>query len=185
MIIRTLQANDAPALLAFELANRAWFAQHVAVRPASFYSRQGVAAHITDYLDLHRQGTLLPCVLVDAADAVDAMAGGGAIVDRANLRHIDRAAATGEVGYRIAHAAAGRGLGSLALRHLLHAARHDYQLRTVDAWITDENPGSRRLAEKHGFVRLDLAPLPERCGGVQRWAYGYRCILAPTADCAA
>lgn len=170
MIIRMLQAADAPALLAFELANRTWFEQHVAARAPSFYSHQGIIAHITEYLDLHDQGAMLPCVLVDD---------GGVIVGRANLRHIDRAAGTGEVGYRIAHDAGGRGLGSLALRHLLDAARNDYQLRTLDAWITDDNPGSRRIVEKHGFMRLDLAPLPEICGEQQRWAYAYRCALAP------
>ena len=173
MIIRTLQAGDAPALLAFELANRRWFEQHVAARAPAFYSPAGVIAHITGYLDLHDQGTMLPCVLLDDAQT---------ITGRANLRHIDRAAGTGEVGYRIAHDAGGRGLGSLALRHLLDAARSRYQLRAIDVWITDENPGSQRLAEKHGFVRLDLAPLPELCGGEQRWAHAWRCALAPAND---
>lgn len=166
MIIRTLQAGDAATLLGFELANRTWFEQHVAARAPSFYSRQGITAHITDYLTLHDRGTMLPCVLVDDA---------GAIVGRANLRHIDRVAGTGEVGYRIAHDAGGRGLGSLALRHLLDAARNNYQLHTLDAWITDANRGSQRIVEKHGFVRLDLAPLPELCGDEQRWAYAWRC----------
>ena len=179
MIIRTLQASDAPALLAFELANRTWFEQHVAARPASFYSHPGITAHITDYLDLHHQGTMLPCVLLDAASNADTADTAGAIVGRANLRHIDRATGTAEVGYRIARDAAGRGLGSLALRHLLDAAREHYRLHTVDAWITDENPGSRRIVEKHGFVRLDLSPLPETCGDQERWAYAYRCTLAP------
>lgn len=173
MIIRPLRPDDAPALLAFELANRTWFEQHVAARAPSFYSLSGVTAHIADYLALHDRGAMLPCVLVDEA---------GAIVGRANLRHIDRVAGTGEVGYRIAHDAGGRGLGSLALRHLLHAARHDYHLQTIDAWITDANPNSQRIVAKHGFVRLDLAPQAETCGGEQRWAYAWRCVLALARD---
>lgn len=73
-------------MLAFELDNRDWFEQHVAARAPAFYTPAGVATHIQEYLDAHDHGVLLPCVLLDDD---------GAIVGRANLRHIDRVAGTG------------------------------------------------------------------------------------------
>ena len=78
MKIRTLQADDVARLLAFELANRAWFEQHVEARSPAFYSAAGVSAHISDYLDSYQAGIMHPCVLTSDD--------GAAIIGRANLR---------------------------------------------------------------------------------------------------
>lgn len=168
MIIRHLQADDAAALLAFELDNRDWFEQHVAARSPAFYTPASVAAHIQEYRDAHDQGTLLPCVLLDDD---------GAIVGRANLRHIDRVAGTGEVGYRIALSAGRRGLGSLALAHLLDAARTQYGLTALHAWVSDQNPGSKKIVEKQGFVRIDAPPEMALVRGRDDPAWLYCCAL--------
>jgi ribosomal-protein-alanine N-acetyltransferase len=150
MIIRTLQADDVDRLLAFELANRAWFEQHVEARDPAFYSEAGVAAHITDYLDSYAAGVLHPCVLTSDD--------GARIIGRANLRQIDRVAGSGEVGYRIAHDEARKGLASLALAHLQQLARTQYGLHFLNAWISDQNAGSKRVMDKCGFTRDALAP---------------------------
>lgn len=168
MMIRQLQPDDAAALLAFELDNRDWFEQHVAARTPAFYTLHGVATHIQEYLAARDQGTLLPCVLVDDD---------GAIVGRANLRHIDRMARTAEVGYRIARDAGRRGLGSLALAHLLAAARTQYGLAALHAWVSDDNPGSKKIVEKQGFVRLDATPEMALVRGREDPAWLYRCAL--------
>ena len=63
MKVRTLQADDGERLLTFELANRAWFEQHVEARSPAFYSRAGVGAHIAEYLDSFNAGAMHPCVL--------------------------------------------------------------------------------------------------------------------------
>lgn len=170
MKIRTLQADDGERLLKFELENRAWFEQHVEARGAHFYSADGVAAHIGDYLEAHRAGALHPCVLLDDD---------GAIIGRANLRRIDRIAGTGEVGYRIAHSQARKGLGSQALAHLVQLAQDQYGLHHLNAWISDSNLGSRRIMEKCGFVRAALAaPEPVLVGGVAHDSFLYQCQLA-------
>lgn len=149
MKIRTLQADDVERLLHFESANRAWFEQHVEARDPAFYSAAGVADHIADYLAAHAAGDMHPCVLTSDD--------GSAIVGRANLRHIDRDSGSGEVGYRISHDQARQGLGSMALAHLLELARAQYGLRRLDAWISPQNLGSRRVLEKSGFTRDALA----------------------------
>lgn len=168
MHIRTLRPDDAAALLAFELDNRDWFEQHVAARLPAFYTPAGVASHVREYLDAHDQGALLPCVLVDDE---------GAIVGRANLRHIDRVAGTGEVGYRIARTAGRRGLGSLALAYLLDAARTQYGLAALHAWVSDDNPGSKKIVEKQGFVRIEATPEMAIIRGRADPAWLYRCAL--------
>jgi ribosomal-protein-alanine N-acetyltransferase len=149
MHIRTLQAGDADALLAFEAANRRWFEQHVEARAPEFYTRPGVALHIAAYLDDYKHGRLHPCVLLDDA---------GAIIGRANLRHIDAVAGNAEVGYRIAADQVGRGLASAALRHLKQLALNEYGLKRLQAWVSPENIASARVLEKHGFQRIAAMP---------------------------
>jgi len=140
--IRTLRADDTAALLAFEIANRAWFERHIEPRDAAFYSPQGVAAHIAAYLSGHAAGTWHPFVLQDAA---------GRIVGRANLKDIDRAAGTAEIGYRIAQDASGQGLATLAVRHLIHEATSRWQLTQLVANVYADNLGSRKVLARCGF----------------------------------
>lgn len=170
MNIRTLQAGDLERLLAFELANRAWFEQHVEARAPAFYSQAGVAEHIADYLDIHAAGIMHPCVLTSDD--------GAAIIGRANLRSIKRAAGTGEVGYRIAHSEARKGLGGMALEHLMELARGQYGLRMLSAWISPQNLGSQRILEKHGFTRDALAaPHVVQVNGADHTSHLYQCHL--------
>lgn len=170
MKIRTLQADDVERLLAFELENRSWFEQHVEARDPSFYSHAGVAAHIADYLSSHAAGAMHPCVLTSDD--------GTAIIGRANLRHINREAGTGEVGYRIAHSEARKGLASGALMHLQELARVQYGLRILNAWISEQNAGSRRVMDKCSFTRDALAaPVVVQVNGADHASHLYQCRL--------
>lgn len=153
--IRTLQAGDADALLAFEVQQRAWFEQFIEARPDDFYSAAGIRRHISTLLDGLDQGRWHPCLLLDAA---------GQIVGRANLKDIDRASGEGEVGYRIGQAASGRGYASAALAHLIALAREQWPLRTLNAYVTDHNPASARVLVRKGFV------LQAQCPGLARVA---------------
>lgn len=147
--MRTLAQDDADALLAFELANRAWFERNVEARDPAFYSPHGVAQHIAQYLDGHASGAWHPCVLLDEE---------GRIVGRANLKDIDRAEGSAEVGYRIAHDQTGKGLATLALRHLIALARSTWQLKELRAEITHANQGSAAVLRKCGFVHARELP---------------------------
>ncbi|MYM24098.1 GNAT family N-acetyltransferase [Duganella sp. FT135W] len=170
MLIRTLQADDVERLLAFETENRAWFEQHVEARNPAFYSEAGAAAHIADYLDSYAAGVMHPCVLTSDD--------GARIIGRANLRRIDRVAGSGEVGYRIAHSEARKGLASSSLAHLQQLARTQYGLRLLNAWISDQNAGSKRVMDKCGFTRDALAP-PQvvQMHGVAHISHLYQCRL--------
>jgi RimJ/RimL family protein N-acetyltransferase len=164
--IRTLQADDAPALLEFELANRDWFERHINPRPPGFYSLQGVASHIADYLERHAAGSWHPCVAVDAA---------GRIIGRANLKDIDRDAGSAEIGYRVAQYATGQGLATRALEHLVGLAANHWRLQEVFARVTVNNAASARVLAKCGFVRRELLPRMAQVDGA--WVDGHRFVL--------
>jgi ribosomal-protein-alanine N-acetyltransferase len=170
MYIRTLQAGDADALLAFELANRSWFERSVEARAPEFYTVPGVRLHIAAYLDDYRHGRMHPCVMLGED---------GAIIGRANLRYIDTAAGNAEVGYRVAHARVGQGLASAALRHLQRLAVDEWKLSRLQAWVASGNPASARVLEKHGFRKVPgMPPQSAAIGEALRESFLYECELS-------
>ncbi|WP_035372809.1 GNAT family N-acetyltransferase [Pseudoduganella violaceinigra] len=165
MKLRTLRPGDADALLAFELANRAWFESKVEARPPGFYSGAGVAHHIADCLAKYEVGTMHPCLLVDDDDS---------ILGRTNLRDIDAASQRAEIGYRIAQHACGRGLAGLALRHMLAQAYSRWQLASVEAYVTVNNPISAHILAKQGFQLVGLEPAHAEVAGQRLDCHHYR-----------
>ncbi|WP_229477118.1 GNAT family N-acetyltransferase [Massilia rubra] len=168
--MRILAHGDAEALLTFELANRAWFERHVEAREPAFYSPGGVARHIAQYLQGHASGAWHPCVLLD---------GEGRIVGRANLKGIDRAEGSAEVGYRIARDQTGKGLATYALRNLIGLARTTWQLKELRAEITHANQGSAAVLRKCGFVHARDLPQLAMVDGAQIDGALYLLDLAP------
>jgi ribosomal-protein-alanine N-acetyltransferase len=141
--IRELKSTDTEALLAFEVRNREWFETHIDARDPSFYSLQGVAEHIQGYLSGFAIGAWHPFVIEDCNEK---------IVGRANLKSIDPATGSAEVGYRIDRDACGQGLATQAVRHLIEQAQRRWQLTQLIAYVFKENVGSRKVLERCGFV---------------------------------
>ncbi|MFK4069766.1 GNAT family N-acetyltransferase [Streptomyces sp. NPDC029674] len=145
-----LRADHAPALLAFEEANRAYFAASVPDRGDAYFR---------DFDTRHRAllaeqatGACFFHVLVDDD---------GAILGRVNL--VDVADGSAELGYRVAEKAAGQGLATRAVRQIRDLARTAYGLTELRAATTLDNPGSRAVLTRVGFVptgdvRLDGRP---------------------------
>lgn len=140
--IRELCAGDTQALLAFEVRNREWFESQIDARDPAFYSLQGVAEHIDDYLADFALGVWHPFVIEDAT---------GNIVGRANLKGIDLPEQCAEVGYRIDLGACGQGLATLALTRLIEEARRRSGLTHLVAYVFKENLGSMKVLERCGF----------------------------------
>ncbi|HAT33540.1 MAG TPA: hypothetical protein DCW29_22660 [Janthinobacterium sp.] len=107
--ITTLRHEDASELLAFELDNRDWFERTIKPRPAEFYTRDGVAAHIAECLQGYQEATLHPCLLRDADDVLI----GASICARMDIR-----AGSAEIGCRIGRHRAGQGLATRAFAHM-------------------------------------------------------------------
>ncbi|AZD30238.1 GNAT family N-acetyltransferase [Pseudomonas chlororaphis] len=141
--VRELRREDTEALLAFETRNREWFESHIEARDSAFYSVQGVAEHIEGYLAGFAAGTWHPWVIEDCS---------ATIIGRANLKNIDSAQGSAEVGYRIAQSACGQGLATQALRHLIQQARTRWHLRQLVAYVYKENLGSTKVVERCGFL---------------------------------
>lgn len=163
MKFRTLTIDDAPALLEFELANRAWFEKTVLKREDSVYTVDGIVRHVQACLDDLARGTMHPNLMLDED---------GCIAGRVNLKDIDAQAAIAEVGYRIAQKYVGRGWATASLRYLLVLAYEEWDLHSLQAFVTTENPASASVLVKCGFVRREFIPQKSLIQG--RLLDGYR-----------
>jgi len=97
--LQLLRLDHGPALLAFELENRAYFAASIPDRGDEYFA--AFDERHRELLGWQANGTDLPHVLVEAD---------GTIVGRVNL--IAVADGSADLGYRIAERAAGRGLAA-------------------------------------------------------------------------
>jgi ribosomal-protein-alanine N-acetyltransferase len=137
--LQLLRLDHAPALLAFERENRAYFAASVPDRGDEFFAEFDTRyaqllewqAARTDYLHL-------------------LVAEGGEVVGRVNLTEV--ADGSAELGYRIAQKAAGQGLATAAVRKVRELAATEYGLTRLRARVTLNNPASRKVLEHNGFV---------------------------------
>jgi ribosomal-protein-alanine N-acetyltransferase len=149
--LQRLHADHGPAVLAFELANRAYFAASISDRGDEFYA-QFTERHRA-LLAEQEAGTCVCYVLV-AED--------GSVLGRFNLYDVGDGSAV--LGYRVAEHVAGRGVATATVRELcrLSAARHG--LRTLRAATSRENAASRKVLTKAGFVPAGPAD-PADLGG--------------------
>ncbi|MGW5018856.1 GNAT family N-acetyltransferase [Streptomyces cacaoi] len=149
--LQRLHAGHAPAVLDFELANRAYFAASVPDRGDDFFDRFADRFHAL--LAEQEAGVCAFHVLI-AED--------GAVLGRFNL--VDIEDRTAELGYRVAQFAAGRGVATTTVRELCRLAADRYRLRTLRAAAVRRNTASRKVLTKAGFVPVGPAD-PNRLGG--------------------
>ncbi|MFB7260321.1 GNAT family N-acetyltransferase [Streptomyces nojiriensis] len=149
--LQLLRFDHAPALLAFERENRAYFAASVPDRGDRYFA---------DFDERHAAlmaeqaaGLCFFHVLVDD---------GGAVVGRVNL--VDVADGSAELGYRIAERATGRGLATAAVREARGLAVTQYGLAALRAVTTLDNAGSRAVLARTGFVATGDVDLDGRPG---------------------
>ena len=149
--LQRLDADHAPAVLAFELANRAYFAASISDRGDEFFD-QFTERH-NGMLAEQEAGTCAFYVLIDED---------GSVLGRFNLYDIQNGSAN--LGYRVAEHVAGRGVATATVRELcgLAAARHG--LRTLTAATSHENVASQKVLAKAGFVPVGPAD-PAHIGG--------------------
>ena len=149
--LQRLRADHAPALLAFELANRAYFAASVSDRGGEFFGQ--FTERQSDLLAEQEAGAGAFYVLVDD---------GGSVLGRFNLYDIEDG--TAELGYRVAQQVAGRGVATANVGELCRLAAAQYGLRTLRAETTHENVASQKVLEKAGFVPVGPANTGGRPG---------------------
>ncbi|MFI2372972.1 GNAT family N-acetyltransferase [Streptomyces sp. NPDC018833] len=148
--VQRLRADHAPALLAFERENRAYFAASVPDRGDEYFARFDerhaalLAEQATGLCHFH--------VLVDEV---------GRVLGRVNL--VDAAGGSAELGYRIAESAAGRGLATAAVRAVCASAA-EYGLRELRASTTADNAASQAVLVRTGFTATGEVVLDGRPG---------------------
>jgi ribosomal-protein-alanine N-acetyltransferase len=138
--LERLRADHAAAVLAFELANRAYFAGFISDRGDEFFD-QFTARH-SELLAEQEAGIGIYHVLA-AED--------GTILGRFNLFVVK--GGTAELGYRVGRDVAGRGVATAAVRELCQLAATRYGLHTIRAVTSLANVASQKVLFKAGFAK--------------------------------
>jgi [ribosomal protein S5]-alanine N-acetyltransferase len=158
--LQRLRADHAAAVLAFELANRAYFAASISDRGDEFFDH---------FAERHA------ALLAEQAAGIGAfyvlVAEDGSVLGRFNL--VFTADGTAELGYRVAQHIAGRGVATATVRELCQLAPGRYGLRTLRAAASRENAASQKVLAKAGFVPAGPAA-PADLGGKQGTWYQLR-----------
>ena len=167
--LQRLTAGHAQAVLAFELANRAYFAASISDRGDDFFERY--AEQHGALLAEQESGTGAYYVLV-AED--------GSVLGRFNLYRF--ADGTAELGYRVAQHTAGRGVATAAVQELCRLAAARHGLRTLRAATARDNAASQKVLVKAGFVPDGPAD-PAHIGGKQGTWYQRDLVPPESGEC--
>lgn len=149
--LKRLHAGHAPAVLAFELANRAYFAASISDRGDDFFDQ--FTDRYNASLAEQEAGICAFYVLV-AED--------GSVLGRFNLYDLEDG--TARLGYRVAERVAGRGVATTTVRELCRMATAMHGLRTLRAATSHDNAASQKVLAKAGFVSVGPAT-PADLGG--------------------
>lgn len=163
--LQRLRADHGPAILAFEIENRAWFATSISDRGDEFFE------HFTDRID---------ALLSDQEAGVGAfyvlVADDGSVLGRFNLTFVDDGVA--DLGYRVAQCVAGRGVATAVVRDLCGLAAERHGVGTVKAATSHANIASQKVLLKAGFVPVGPAD-PEHLGGKRGTWYQRDLVVEP------
>ncbi|TDC69506.1 GNAT family N-acetyltransferase, partial [Streptomyces hainanensis] len=149
--VERLRADHAPALLAFERANRAFFARSIPDRGDAYFA--DFAARHQALLAEQETGACHFHVVLDAA---------GELIGRINLVDVEAGAA--ELGYRIGESATGRGVATAAVAEACRLAAAAYGLTELIAVTTRDNIGSATVLARNGFAAVGDITLAGRPG---------------------
>jgi ribosomal-protein-alanine N-acetyltransferase len=149
--LQRLRADHAPAVLDFELANRAYFATSISDRGDDYFE------HFSEQHDARlaeqEEGLGAYYVLVDED---------GSVLGRFNL--VLAGDGVGTLGYRVAERVAGRGVATASVRELCSIAASRHGVRTVRAATSHGNVASQRVLLNAGFTEVGPAD-PSDVGG--------------------
>jgi ribosomal-protein-alanine N-acetyltransferase len=155
-VLQRLRADHAPAVLAFELANRGYFASFISDRGDEFYD-QFTERH--NALLAEQEAGICAFYVLVGED--------GSVLGRFNLYDIEDGTAV--LGYRVAQQAAGRGVATANVRELCRLAAVQYGLLTLRAAVSHENVASQKVLTKAGFVPVGPADPADLGGKPSTW----------------
>lgn len=147
--ITALCAADAEELLAFEQANRAYFASHVPDRPDVYFDLAWLRGFLAELEAEQARGESFMYLVRNEA---------GELVGRVNLTNVQRGErAVVHLGYRIGERHLGKGYATEAVRLGLEALKAQ-SIDEVRAMTTVTNVGSQVVLRKVGFVEVNGIP---------------------------
>lgn len=149
--LQSLRADHGPAVLAFELANRAYFAASISDRGDQYFE-QFTARHAAL---LAEQEAGIGAFYVLVTDD-------GSVLGRFNLTFTGEG--TAELGYRVAQLAAGQGVATATVLELCQLAPARHGLRVIRAATNLTNVASQKVLTRAGFVATGPAD-PADIGG--------------------
>jgi ribosomal-protein-alanine N-acetyltransferase len=154
--LQPLRADHAPAVLTFELVNRAYFAASISDRGDEFFDQ---------FTDRHN------ALLAEQEAGIGAyyvlVADDGSVLGRFNLFGLEDGTAV--LGYRVAQHVAGRGVATATVRELCRLAAARHGLRTLRAATSRENVASQKVLAKAGFVPAGPADPADIGGKTGTW----------------
>ena len=166
--LQSLRADHAAAILAFESANRAYFAASVSDRGDEYFE------HFTEQHNARvaeqEAGIGAYYVLVDED---------GSVLGRFNLLFVEDG--VWELGYRVAQRVAGRGVATATVRDLCSLAASRHGVRTLRAATARGNVASQRVLLNAGFSEVGPAE-PSDIGGKQGGWYERTLIHVSAGD---
>ena len=153
--IALLTAADETEMLAFERVNRQFFARNTGDRGDAFFAE--FPARHARLVAENESGTSMLFAVRDRH---------GRVVGRVNIGLAEDG--SGEIGYRIAEDACGRGVATAAVALALRAAA-ERGITRVEAMTTADNVASRRVLEANGFTpATDREPTEIEVDGQRR-----------------
>jgi [ribosomal protein S5]-alanine N-acetyltransferase len=149
--LQRLRADHAPVILAFELANRAYFAASISDRGDDYFDQ---------FTERHK------ALLAEQEAGIGAfyvlVGDDGSVLGRFNLYDIEDG--TAELGYRVAQRVAGHGVATATVGELCRMAASQHSLHTIKAATTHENVASQKVLTKSGFVPVGPADIGAKPG---------------------
>ena len=150
--LQLLRPDHAAAILAFESANRAYFAASISDRGDEFFEH--ISERLRALLADQETGNGAYYVLVED----------GSVLGRFNLIFVEQGFA--ELGYRVAQHVAGRGVATATVHDLCSLAASRHEVRTLRAATSCGNVASQRVLLHAGFLPVGPAD-PADIGGKQ------------------
>ncbi len=166
--LQSLRADHAPAILAFETANRGYFAASISDRGDEYFE------HFTErhsaLLAEQEAGIGAYYVLVDDD---------GSVLGRFNLGFVAEGVA--ELGYRVAQHVAGHGVATATVRDICSLAATRHGVGTLRAATARGNVASQRVLLNAGFLPVGEAD-PAHLGGKQGTWYQRDVVVRSARD---
>jgi ribosomal-protein-alanine N-acetyltransferase len=166
--LQRLRADHAPAILAFETANRTYFAASISDRGDEYFE------HFTE-----RHNALLAEQEAGIGAYYVLLDDDGAVLGRFNLVFVEDAVAV--LGYRVAQHVAGRGVATGTVRDICSLAASRHGVSTLRAATARGNVASQRVLLNAGFLPVGPAD-PADLGGKQGTWYQRDVVVRSARD---